>query len=89
MSKPTVCVLRRHDVEDWCIIIAKVRSRKLVSMWFCWSDFAALCPVLTKGLLPDQSRNLVLKQTKQGISLSRVIARRKPKEKTKCLPHKP
>jgi len=81
MAKTFRCVLKRHLYEDSCVISAKYRSITVVSIWFCWSDFAAVCPNLNKGLKPGQSRNLILKQTKHGISLSRSTVGLKPRDK--------
>jgi len=79
MAKSIKVVLKRHADNSWCHFEATVRSVNQLSLHFCWPDLAWLCPEFCKGLRPGQSRELILRQTKRGISLTRLPASRKKK----------
>ena len=77
MAKQIKLVLKRPLGCDWCYLCIQVDSINQATPSFCWSKFAKVCPGIAKGLRPGQQRELILRQTKRGISLTRLPARSK------------
>jgi len=79
MAKPSKIVLIRPLNCDWCYFCIQVDTINQATPSFCWSKFAKVCPGITRRLRPGQQRELILRQTKRGISLYWPPASRKKK----------
>jgi len=81
MAKQTKLVLKRTLNCDWCYFCTQVDSMILATPTFCWSKLERVCPELCKGLRPGQRRELILRRTKRGITLTRPPSRSKKAKK--------